>query len=171
MLSKTFEHPDKYESVEVSTESQIVIEQVAKRISTDGGAALIIDYGEDRPSPFSLRAIRAHKAQNVLAHPGTTDLSVNVDFSLLKRASLKATDNKLSTWGPVPQGSFLLQMGIVERLNALLEKASERQQSSLIAGYERLVDPEQMGLSYKVLGITSFAGQPYGLQAQNKETE
>ncbi len=43
------------ESVEVSPQSAAVAEDLAKRVAASGGAALIIDYGNDAPATDSLR--------------------------------------------------------------------------------------------------------------------
>ena len=51
-------------------------------------------------------------------------------------------------------------MGIVPRLEALLalDGITESQVDHLISACERLVDPEQMGQRYKVLGIVDGLG-------------
>ena len=59
-------------------------EGLAKRVSQHGGAALIIDYGQDRPYEASLQAIRQHKFVGLLEQPGSADLSARVDFSALR---------------------------------------------------------------------------------------
>lgn len=71
----------------------------------------------------------------------------------------------VSTYGPVTQGDFLLNLGIEERLDLLLKKASEKQAEGLIKSYERLVDPAQMGSVYKVLGFGSgLSAKPEGFE-------
>lgn len=57
---------------------------LAKRVSKEGGAALVIDYGRDRPYPASLTAIRDHKFVNMMSAPGLADISAHVDFSALR---------------------------------------------------------------------------------------
>jgi NADH dehydrogenase [ubiquinone] 1 alpha subcomplex assembly factor 7 len=55
-------------------------------------------------------------------------------------------------YGPVQQGAFLMNMGIVERTDFLIEQdhVTEAQAETIVAGLERLVDPQQMGSRYKV---------------------
>jgi hypothetical protein len=55
-------------------------------------------------------------------------------------------------YGPVQQGAFLMDMGIVERTEFLIEQdhVTEAQAETIVAGLERLVDPQQMGSRYKV---------------------
>lgn len=63
------------------------------------------------------------------------------------------------------QGDFLLNLGIEARLDKLLENANEKQSQELIQSYERLVDPEQMGSVYKVLGFGSgLSSKPEGFE-------
>ncbi|CAI7740001.1 unnamed protein product, partial [Closterium sp. NIES-54] len=65
--------------------------QITERVARDGGAALIVDYGEDRLISDSLQAIRKHEFVNVLDAPGTADLSAYVDFAAIRQA---VTDSK-----------------------------------------------------------------------------
>jgi hypothetical protein len=67
-----------------------VAEQLALRIARHTGAALIIDYGRDRPYDNSLTAIRAHQGVSPLSQPGSADLSAWVDFSALRLAAEQA---------------------------------------------------------------------------------
>ena len=63
---------------------------LAKRVAKEGGAALVIDYGRDRPYPASLAAIRDHGFVNMLSSPGTADLSAHVDFSALRSVNARS---------------------------------------------------------------------------------
>ena len=58
---------------------------IAKRIPSDGGGALIIDYGQNGIISDSLQAIRKHKFVHILVDPGNADLSAYVDFSYVKQ--------------------------------------------------------------------------------------
>lgn len=75
-------------------------ESLAKRVSQAGGAALIIDYGQDGPYEASLQAIRQHKFVGLLEEPGSADLSVRVDYSALR-----------CTAPPVPAGQHCCSGG------------------------------------------------------------
>ena len=58
-------------------------------------------------------------------------------------------------FGPVTQGEFLMKMGAVDRVVALIEKDSttDKQAEDLCNALERLTQPEHMGERYKVLAI------------------
>jgi NADH dehydrogenase [ubiquinone] 1 alpha subcomplex assembly factor 7 len=55
----------------------------------------------------------------------------------------------------LPQGEFLLALGLEARLQRLLSSARPEQQSSLILGARRLTDPYQMGSLFKAMALTS----------------
>jgi hypothetical protein len=59
-------------------------EALARRVEQHGGAALIIDYGQDAPYESSLQAIRRHAFVPLLQAPGIADISNRVDFSALR---------------------------------------------------------------------------------------
>ena len=127
-------------------------EDVARRIARDGGGALFIDYGHAYASQDSLRAIADHKFVHALTEPGEADLSADVDFGALARVA-NAVDG-VAVADAIGQGEFLINMGIQHRLAALLANCeSEEQQEVLFESYERLVEDDQMGAIYKVMGI------------------
>ncbi len=59
-------------------------ESLASRISLHGGAALVIDYGQDGPYQSSLQAISRHQFVGLLESPGQADISNRVDYSALR---------------------------------------------------------------------------------------
>lgn len=128
--------------VEVSPDALLVAQKIGK-ILKNGGCGLIIDYGHDYPSEASLRAIKNHQFVDIFEEPGSCDLSVDVDFSALKKQI------PLS-YGPIPQSVFLSKMGIKERVQILVKKYN----TEIIKDYERLMSMS----SYKVLGLSSQFG-------------
>ncbi|CCI48553.1 unnamed protein product [Albugo candida] len=141
------------DQLEISPASITIMQEVAKRITANRGAALIVDYGHDHPSSFSLRGIRNHKFVDALEEPGDIDLSANVDFSTLKRYA--TAEPKISSFGSVSQGQFLKTLGIEHRLAVLLENCeSESEAQELYSAYKRLVDADQMGSIFKVMAIS-----------------
>jgi len=121
---------------------------VAERVTTQGGAAVFIDYGPARSAPGeTLQAIRGHRRENPLADAGEIDLSHHVDF---ERLVVAATAAGARCWGPVPQGLFLGRLGIAERVRRLAE-ASPAQSDGIEGAARRLVHPGRMGLLFKAL--------------------
>lgn len=73
--------------LEVCPQGMRLAAELAKRVSQEGGAALVVDYGRDAPYPDSLQAIREHSFVHMLSQPGHADLSAHVDFSALRWVS------------------------------------------------------------------------------------
>lgn len=141
--------------IEVSPESLTVVEDIAKRIGENKGAALIVDYGPLDTIPVnSLRGIRAHRIVSPFERPGEVDVSADVDFYALAERALVASE-AVEVHGPVEQGAFLLTMGMKERMEQLGKKMGEEGRRKMEIGFNRLVErtPGAMGKIYKVLAI------------------
>ena len=70
--------------IEVSAQSITTAEDLARRVGSQGGAALVVDYGQAGHLDSSLQAIRDHTFVNLFSRPGEADLSCRVDFSALR---------------------------------------------------------------------------------------
>jgi NADH dehydrogenase [ubiquinone] 1 alpha subcomplex assembly factor 7 len=138
--------------------ASMLLRELASRAAGAPLAALIIDYGHDESGyGDTLQAVRAHRYAELLATPGEADLSAHVDFAALKRS---AEALGLKSYGPLPQGAFLLKLGLGERRDQLLATATEGQRAEIISGAARLADPQQMGVLFKVLALTSTGLPP-----------
>ncbi|GJV58789.1 protein arginine methyltransferase NDUFAF7, mitochondrial [Tanacetum coccineum] len=126
------------EHVEVCPKAMDLTQSIAKRISSDGGGALIIDYGLDGIVSDSLQAIRKHKFVDMLDDPGSADLSAYVDFPAIRHSAEEISED-VSVYGPISQSQFLGNLGINFRVEALLQNCTEEQAESLRTGYWRLV--------------------------------
>ena len=116
-------------------------------------AALFIDYGHtDRSFGDTLQAVRNHKYEHPLTSPGEADLTVQVDFGSF--ASQIAWTSKLTLDGPVTQGEFLGQLGIVQRASKLMS-ANPSKAGAIEAGILRLMAPNGMGTRFKAIGVHS----------------
>ncbi|KAL0917922.1 hypothetical protein M5K25_013031 [Dendrobium thyrsiflorum] len=128
----------KIEQIEVCPRAVELTHQIAKRISIDGGGALIIDYGKNEIISDSLQAIRKHKFVHILDDPGSADLSAYVDFAAIRHSAEEASEN-ISVYGPITQSQLLGSLGINFRVEALLKNCTKEQAESLRTGYWRLV--------------------------------
>ena len=138
--------------LETRPAAQTLLHELARRAALAPLAALIIDYGHDETGfGDTLQAVRGHRFAATLADPGSADLSAHVDFADLKR---QASALGLKPYGPMPQGEFLLKLGLGERRNRLLQRATPAQAEAIASGASRLVDPKQMGILFKVLALT-----------------
>lgn len=128
----------KLDHIEVCPKAMELTQTIAKRISSDGGGALIIDYGMDAVVSDSLQAIRQHKFVNILDDPGSADLSAYVDFASIRHSAEEASGD-VAVHGPITQSQFLGSLGINFRVEALLQNCTDEQAESLRTGYWRLV--------------------------------
>jgi NADH dehydrogenase [ubiquinone] 1 alpha subcomplex assembly factor 7 len=134
--------------IESSPTSVAIVTALARRIKSQGGAALMIDYGYDGPAVGeTLQAVKGHAFANPFDAPGHQDLSAHVDFATLAQAALMAG---VGVAGPVGQGDFLSRLGIGERA-AVLAAASPERRDGLEAAYARLTGPDNMGTLFRVM--------------------
>jgi len=125
--------------------------QLGARVTADGGAALLIDYGRDEPGfGDTLQALRRHEKVDPLASPGDADLTVHADFP----AVMAAAEAQGAQAAILTQAAFLARMGIGERAEALVRAAPAR---SGVIGRQlnRLVGADEMGELFKVCAIHS----------------
>jgi len=139
--------------LETRPAAHALVRELGHRAIQSPLAALIVDYGHAE-SGFgdTLQAVRGHRFANALADPGAADLSAHVDFADLKR---EASAAGLKACGPMLQGEFLLKLGLGERRERLLKRATPAQAEAIATGTARLVDPRQMGVLFKALALTS----------------
>ena len=149
---------------ETSPEAGDIIYELAGRLSNQGGALLVIDYGYMLPGLGStLQALKAHDHVDPFENPGEHDLTVHVNF--LELANLARMRN-LRVSGPIEQGTWLQALGIDARANALAVASPERAED-VKEMRDRLVEPDQMGSLFKVLAVSSESWPvPEGFAAQ-----
>ncbi|XP_004505701.1 uncharacterized protein [Cicer arietinum] len=158
----------KLNQIEICPKAMDLTQNIVERISSDGGGALIIDYGLDEVVSDSLQAIRKHKFVNLLDDPGSADLSAYVDFASIRHFAEEAS-GEVSVHGPITQSQFLGALGINFRAESLLQNCTEEQAECLRTGYWRLVGdgeapfweggddsaPIGMGTRYKAMAIVN----------------
>lgn len=132
--------------VEVSPAAEAVATRVGKRIATDGGAALLIDYGSWDGTGDTLQALRRHAPTDPLEAPGSADLTAHVNFRAIAAAARPA-----APLGDVGQGEFLERLGITERARALVRGRPEVDVAGIVAAHRRLTHPDEMGQLFRVL--------------------
>jgi SAM-dependent MidA family methyltransferase len=145
--------------VEVSPAQAAFGAQLGARIARDGGAALLIDYGRDRPEPGdTLQALRRHQKVDPLACPGEADLTVHADFP----AVLTAARAVGARTAPVlTQAELLGRLGIEARAEALARARPDRAET-LVRQLHRLTDPTEMGTLFKAAAIYRADTAPPG---------
>ena len=136
--------------IETSPAAGAVMGELAQRLAQQGGAALIIDYGQtELRAGSTVQALKGHQKVDVFAHPGEADITAHVDFELLQTVSRR---HGADVMGVQMQGEWLRQMGIDTRLEAL-QRRNPREGVKLKRQRDRLVESSQMGTLFKVLGV------------------
>jgi NADH dehydrogenase [ubiquinone] 1 alpha subcomplex assembly factor 7 len=138
--------------VETCPAAAAVHYEVAGRLANQGGAALFIDYGhaEDRTGS-TFQAVRRHAKVDPFAAPGEADLTAHVDFAMLAQVA----QSRGARWlGTTTQGEWLRALGIEGRAEALSEFAPQHREA-LHSAKHRLVDSDQMGELFKVMGLAA----------------
>ncbi|MCO0638050.1 SAM-dependent methyltransferase, partial [Lutimaribacter sp. EGI FJ00014] len=142
---------------EAAPAREALMETIAGRLAAQGGAGLFIDYGYEGPAlGDTLQAVRRHAYDDVLAHPGEADLTAHVDFAALARiAGAQGLGARL-----MPQGEFLLGLGLLDRAGRLGAGKSAEEQERIRGEVERLAGPEGMGTLFKVLAVPREVAVP-----------
>ncbi len=140
---------------------------VAARIVEHGGAALIIDYGHKTSAVGdTLQAVKRHKPHPVLEAAGTADITAHVDFEAAAKAARSAGAKVL---GPVEQGVWLKQLGIIVRGALLARGKAPDVARNIESGIRRLTEPDGMGALFKVMAVTHPDLAPLEGFSQNSE--
>jgi SAM-dependent MidA family methyltransferase len=136
---------------EVSAPQEALGAALGERLVRDGGAALLIDYGRDRPEfGDTLQALRRHEKVDPLACPGEADLTVHADFP----AVMAAAERVGAEAAILTQAAFLARMGIGERAEALV-RARPDKAATIGRQLHRLVGGDQMGELFKACCLFS----------------
>lgn len=126
--------------------------QISHCLKESGGAALIIDYGDDLRvwQGDTLQALKNHQRQNILESFGKADISHHVDFYGLRQLFSEQGIN----CPPVEtQGDFLRNLGIELRANQLAQTMHAHQRGKHFGAVHRLIGSNEMGILFKVLKI------------------
>jgi NADH dehydrogenase [ubiquinone] 1 alpha subcomplex assembly factor 7 len=119
------------------------------RLTSQGGAALIIDYGHAiSAAGDTLQAVKRHRTTPVLDSPGDADLTTHVDFQALAKAARPAIATEV-----LSQGAFLRALGIELRADRLIS-ATPQKADMVSSACRRLIEPSGMGTLFKVRALT-----------------
>ena len=147
--------------LEISPAQEALGAALGVRIDRDGGAALLIDYGRAEAGfGDTLQALLRHRKVDPLAYPGEADLTVHADFPLVAAAAVAAG---VEASDILPQGLFLLRLGLGARAEAL--KAAHPDRAEVIERqFNRLASPQEMGDLFKALCLHQPGLVPPGFE-------
>ncbi len=136
--------------IEVSEQQAAFGRDLGALLHQTTGAALLIDYGRDRPGPGdTLQGLMRHAKVDVLAEPGEADLTQWADFPAVLEAAVRTGADVTGCRG---QGDFLRRLGIEARAERL---SSGRPEAAPVIARQlaRLTAPDQMGDLFKAAAI------------------
>ena len=146
------------ETVELCEPALDFARAVTTRLRQAPGAALLLDYGpEHSAAGDSLQALADGKFADPLSPPGIADLTAHVDFAAFGAAAQEAG---AMVHGPVPQGMFLVRLGLFQRTNRLARHLPPREASAMMEATRRLAEPDRMGRLFKAIAISSPVPAP-----------
>lgn len=145
---------DGYQS-EYCPQASAFIRSVTQRLTR--GLVLLIDYGYPRAEYYlperdqgTLICHYRHRAHdNPFLHVGLTDISAFVDFTAIAEASDAC---ELSLLGYVCQADFLVNTGLNEEIEKLMQQADDQRLSGMTE-VKRLTLPSEMGEKFKVMAL------------------
>ncbi len=140
--------------VEVCPQAASIMGRIAAMIARNGGAALIVDYGDWGSIGDTFQALRNHAYADPLAEPGAADLTAHVDFAALAQAAQGLQH------GYTSQGAFLGQLGIAARSAQLARGLANDALTSHLAALQRLTSPSEMGQLFKVVSLVPVGCPP-----------
>ena len=139
--------------------------ELGKRLTRDGGAALVIDYGHAQSAiGDTFQAVGRHAYADPLSAPGSIDLTAHVDFQALAKG-VEAMG--ASVYGPVTQSQLLRRLGIMTRATSLKSKATAGVAADIDAALKRLISEGAagMGVLFKAAAFAHPAlGVPPGFE-------
>lgn len=134
--------------VEICPQADRIMAEIAARVTAQGGAALVIDYGGWGSKGDTLQAVKAHEFADPLGAPGMADLTAHVDFQALARTALPLRAQYTT------QSALLRALGIDARAARLAQSLAGAGLENHLAAHRRLTEAQEMGSLFKALALT-----------------
>jgi len=147
-----FKISHKQKFIEYSPLSIEYLKIISKKINSNNGGILIVDYGYwDRNMKNTLKSISNHKFNEVLNNFGNSDITYNLSFKLLEKI-LKKLNLKIG--GITNQKNFLINLGILKRAEIISKNLPFSKKADIYFRVKRLIDKNSMGELFKVMLAT-----------------
>mgnify|MGYP001188271020 CR=1 FL=1 len=126
---------------------------ISKKIISNNGGILIIDYGYwEKNMKNTLKSVYKHKYNNILSNFGKADITHNLSFELIEKI---LRSFKLNTIKKTSQKKFLLNLGILNRAEIISKNLPFSKKADIYFRIKRLIDKSSMGELFKVLFATN----------------
>lgn len=134
--------------LEISFEELNIIKKLNSVITKKGGCILLIDYAYLKHKMVdTLQAIKNHNKVSIFNEVGNSDISHLINIPFLKKIARKLNlEIDYSS-----QRDFLLNLGIMERAEALASNKKFLEKANIYYRINRLIDKNQMGELFKVI--------------------
>ena len=148
-----FKISHKQKFIEYSPLTSKYFKIITKKIRSNNGGILIIDYGYlNKEIKNTLQSVSNHKYNNVLDGFGKSDITYNLSFYLIKKIIEKlGSFNSITT----TQKKFLTKLGIFQRAEILAKNMPFNKKADIYFRIKRLVDKNEMGNLFKVMFVTN----------------
>ena len=148
-----FKISHKQKFIEYSPLTSKYFKIITKKIRSNNGGILIIDYGYlNKEIKNTLQSVSNHKYNNVLDGFGKSDITYNLSFYLIKKIIEKlGSFNSITT----TQKKFLTKLGIFQRAEILAKNMPFNKKADIYFRIKRLVDKNEMGDLFKVMFVTN----------------
>tara|TARA_B110001450_G_C17599082_1_gene472161 strand:- start:203 stop:1249 length:1047 start_codon:yes stop_codon:yes gene_type:complete len=144
-------HKQKF--IEYSPLALDLLKNITKKINSNNGGILIIDYGYTSIEiKNTLQAISKHKFTDVLDVSKKSDITYNLNFNLIRRMikSLGKFNTLITN-----QQEFLTKLGIIDRAEILTKNMPFSKKADIYFRIKRLIDKRQMGYLFKAMLISN----------------
>ena len=147
-----FKISHKQKFIEYSPLSIEYLKIIARKINSNTGGILIIDYGYwNNNMKNTLKSISNHKFNEVLDNFGQSDITYNLSFKLVEKI-LKKFNLKIG--GMTNQKNFLTNLGILKRAEIISKNLPFSKKADIYFRVKRLIDKNSMGELFKVMLAT-----------------
>ena len=147
-----FKISHKQKFIEYSPLSIEYLKVISKKINSNNGGILIIDYGYwNGNMKNTLKSISNHKFNEVLNNFGQSDIAYNLSFKLVEKI-LKKLNLKIG--GMTNQKNFLINLGILKRAEIISKNLPFSKKADTYFRVKRLIGKNSMGELFKVMLAT-----------------
>ena len=139
--------------IEYSPLCMSYLKTITKKIKSNGGGVLIIDYGYlNKKIKNTLQSVHGHKYKSVLENFRESDITYNINFNLIHEMIRKLGSFNSST---TIQKDFLIKLGILKRAEILTKNMPFTKKADIYFRIKRLISKNEMGELFKVMLVTN----------------
>jgi len=148
-----FKISSKQKFIEYSPLALEYLKKLTEKIRLNNGGFLIIDYGYiNKEMKNTLQAVSKHKYADILESFSNSDITYNLNFSLINKIVKKFGSFLQIT---TTQKKFLLKVGILNRAEILSKNMTFGKKADMYFRIKRLIDKKEMGNLFKVFFVTN----------------